>query len=388
MSRIFLDWAASAPPAPDLSELYAKTSLQYYGNPSSLHAEGKAAAQILVQERSRLAAALQVNPKNLVFTSGGTEASQIPILSLLAGSNGQSGQNGTILVSAIEHPAVYNQCFMMQKFGFKVRQLSVDSDGRLDLESFGKQLDPKVRLIAVMAVNNETGTIQAVDKISQLIGEHYGNRRPIFLCDTVQAIGKIPIDLPASGIDVCTISGHKLGAVRGCGALVSTVPFKALAVGGEQENSVRPGTENLAGIQSLAMACERSIMAQPGRAAHCMQLTNTLIEGIRQIDGAKIIPESRTIDDIRFSPFIISLAFPGLSGETMVRLLDDAGIAASTGSACSSRGKQRRILQAMGLPEPTALGTIRISIGHRTTNDEIQRFLEVAEQCFHRFKVG
>jgi cysteine desulfurase len=385
MSRIYLDWAASAPPSPDMARLYAETSLSCFGNPSSQHCEGKAAAETLKSERDRLAKALGMKAGQITFTSGGTEACQIPLLGLLSG---QPSANRTILVSAIEHAAVYNQCRKLEQCGYIVKELPVEPSGIIRLDYLEKNLDDTVCLVAIMAVNNETGVIQPIEKIRQLLLARYGKKRPLFLCDTVQAIGKIPLQLRDSGIDACTISGHKLGAVRGCGALILAKPVGVMASGGNQEQGIRAGTENLAGNQNLARAVETAISSIAERNSQATELMAMLIDGLRSIDHVLVIPENRQARDPIYSPFIVSAAFPGLAGETMVRILDDAGIAVSTGSACSAGIKNRRVLSAMGISDTIAFCTIRLSLGQSISVADIQTFLAAVKTSYQTYRVS
>ncbi|HAW85782.1 MAG: hypothetical protein A2087_10540 [Spirochaetes bacterium GWD1_61_31] len=385
MANIYLDWAASAPPDPAIVQQAAVTSQALYGNPSSQHQPARQAAAVVAAARTSLAQALACPASNLYFTSGGTEAAQLPLLSLLRGKHGSVK---SVLVSAIEHPAVHKQCQILADLGVPMIELPVDNDGIIRLDSVADRLGQGAGLLAVMAVNNETGAIQPVAELAQLVGQLPPGRKPFFLCDSVQAIGKIRFEPARLGVDACTISGHKLGAIRGSGVLYLSRPIQTLTAGGEQESGLRPGTENTAGIEALATAVAQSVARLPTTRVVAEGLMQRLIEGLRRISGARINPESREAIDRRFSSYILNAAFPGLAGETMVRLLDADGIFINTGSACSSSRKERRVLAAMGLADDIATASVRLSIGHSTTAAEIDTVLDRLETHYRRFRLG
>ncbi|MBU0956274.1 MAG: aminotransferase class V-fold PLP-dependent enzyme [Spirochaetes bacterium] len=382
MSRIYLDWAASAPATEAALDSFTRIAATNYGNPSSLHYEGKAAAALLSAARSAVASSLGISQNRVYFTSGGTESCQIPLLSLL---RKQHSEKTTILVSAIEHPAIFNQCTVLAEAGFTVKTIPTTSIGRVEAEKLARLLDTSVALVAIMAVNNETGIIQDMDTIAEVIKNSAG-RKPFILCDTVQTAGKIPLNFDLDWIDAYTLSSHKLGGLRGAGALILRKPLQVLALGGGQEQGLRSGTENIAAIQALAVALAESMQQLPQNHAAAAALMGQLISGLRSIPGVCILPEERGAKDERFSPYIVSAAFPGLVGETFLRILDDHGIAVSTGSACSGSGKKRRVLQAMQVPVAQAQSSIRISIGSSTSPAEIDRFLEIAQAQYQRYR--
>lgn len=232
-------------------------------------------------------------------------------------------------------------------------------------------------MVAVMHVNNETGAIQPIAEIARKLRTHgqATGKRIHFHCDEVQALGKIPINCTELDIDSASFSAHKIGGLRGIGALYSRNPLPVIFRGGGQENGIRPGTENLPGIWSMAEAVARALSKIEERSEHCRKLRQQLVEGVTAIGGAQLIPAEAT-NSLQFSPYILSVAFPPLPGEVLVRIMSDAGFAISTGSACSSKGqKERRILVNMGLTEESARSAVRISIGAGTTEDELQRFV-------------
>lgn len=238
-----------------------------------------------------------------------------------------------------------------------------------------------------MTVNNETGAIQPISEVVKAVERaSKGGRKPFFHTDAVQALGKIPFKPVASGVDSAAFSAHKLGGPRGIGALYLTRPLEVLASGGGQENGIRAGTHNLAGAESLAKAAVRSMELLESAQELARNLEAKIINGITAIPGATIIPASRKPGDLRYSPFIICASFPGLGGETMMRVLDDQGIAVSTGSACSSGTHERRILNAMGIDHDLSFSSIRISTGRHSTEKDIEAFLDQANSLYVRYK--
>ncbi len=379
---IYLDWAASAPPEPDALREAMTVSEEIFANPSSPHAAGQRAAQRLTQARARFARSLGVDAAEIVFTSGGTEANTSLLLSLLDRHRlgGVEKQKARIVTTAIEHASIYEQARGLQGHGIASTTVPPGPDGRVDPQAIVSVLDDDTVLVSVMLVNNETGAIQDVADMVRLVREHSlrRGRRILFHTDAVQAMGKIPFSLRALGVDAATVSAHKFGGPRGVGALYvrsgSAPGF--LPLGGGQESGRRPGTENLPGICAMAVAAEKRVSQARPEALAARELMGALIEGIRRIRGAWIFPSTRETHDERFSPWILCAGFPPLPGEVVVRVLDSRGFCVATGSACSSKKKDRaRVSESMGLPAETALSVVRISIGHSTTRGDIDGVL-------------
>jgi cysteine desulfurase len=382
MPAIYLDWAASAPPLPDLLRGYATTSLEVYANTSSRHAAGKQAGTILEASRSLLAQVLACRPDQLSFTSGGTESDHLPLLACLLKKEKRS-----IVISAIEHSAIDEQANTLASLGIEVRKVRPDGDGFIDPAVLAEAVSSDTVLVSVMTVNNETGAIQPIAELVKAVSQAAkGGRKPFFHTDAVQALGKIPFSPSVLGVDGAAFSAHKLGGPRGIGALYLSKPLKVLASGGGQENGIRAGTHNLAGAEALAKAAERSQMEYEQAYRLARLLEARLIAGIASIPGATMIPASRKAGDPRYSPYIFCVSFPGLGGETMMRVLDDEGIAVSTGSACSSGRQERRILQAMGVDQDVSFSSIRVSTGRNSTVEDIDSFLEQASSLYFRYK--
>jgi cysteine desulfurase len=288
------------------------------------------------------------------------------------------------LYSAVEHPSVRQNCLILEKLGFSPTSLEVEKDGRIGARHLLRALEknPDTRLAAIMAVNNETGALMDMEGLSKILRAKDG--APIhFHSDLVQAVGKIPLNIKAWDLDSASFSAHKLGGPRGIGLLYLKKPLEVLYSGGEQERGIRPGTENTAGAMALAACLER--YASPDvvklEQEKAKERWVHLIKGLKKNPRALFIPEDRTEEDPRFSPWILQLRFRDVPGEVMVRALDSEGFAVSTGSACSSSSPDRPVLSAMGLDEHARLEGIRISQGWSTTLEDITALLEGIEKA-------
>ncbi|MFH2114276.1 MAG: cysteine desulfurase family protein [Spirochaetota bacterium] len=382
MPSIYLDWAASAPPWPDLLRACTTTAQEHFANTSSKHAPGIQAGKALEASRSLLATALDCPKDRVSFTSGGTESDHITLLACLLKRGSRS-----IVISDIEHSAIDEQANILASLGIEVRRVRPDRDGFVDPATIADAVSKDTVLVSVMTVNNETGAIQPIAELVQAVADaSTGHRKPFFHTDAVQALGKIPFSPASLGVDGAAFSAHKLGGPRGIGALYLSSPLKVLASGGGQENGIRAGTHNLAGAEALANAAIRAC-SDSGKTQELARLLEArLIEGISSIPGAMMVPATRKAGDPRYSPFILCMSFPGLGGETMMRVLDDAGIAVSTGSACSSGKHERRILNSMGVDQAVSFSSIRVSTGRNSTVEDIETFLDKAGSLYARYK--
>lgn len=370
--RYYFDWAATAPPDPPLSAVVP------FGNPSSLHSEGRAAREALEEARSRCAEVLGVQAKNLYFTSGGTESNSIVLHSTLLRNS-----PGGMLVSAVEHPSVVENAAVLERLGKKPGLIPVENDGRVTEASLEKALGKNglPRLAAIMAVNNETGAAMDIPALVRLLRSRQKN--PVHVhCDMVQALGKIPVDIGGWDIDSAAISAHKLGGPRGAGLLYLRKNIPTLYAGGGQEGGIRPGTENVAGALALAASLERRCKAETVKAEFQAAALRwqELITALKSLERCTLIPQDRLPEDSRFSPWILQAAFRGIPGEVMVRALDDKGFAVSTGSACSSRSRERPVLAAMGVDEETAFQGIRFSQGWSTRAADIAELIRAVRE--------
>jgi len=411
--RVYFDWAASSP--------YQEVSGDVpYGNPSSQHSEGRSAKQLLEDARNRCAAVLNVPPKTLYFTSGGTESNSIALF-----SNLMRPGKGRVISSLTEHASVRGGIETLEKMGKLTGFIPVDSAGRVTAESFSKTLEKygDVRFAAIMSVNNETGAVTDIASIRDVINQKGENSRlPIHLhCDLVQAAGKIPLNITDLEIDSASISAHKIGGPRGIGLLYLRKPLEVFYSGGGQENGIRGGTENTRGAIALADCLEKYAMSAVSNELGFIDAQSKitrehfftvqdyyslakkrwekLISALNEIKRCTIIPAERAKDNASlkhqvsaltgfydndgfngFSPYILQVAFNDIPGEVMARALDDLGIAVSTGSACSASSPERPVLAAMGINEKLRIEGIRISQGQSTTDREIDLLLDAIRE--------
>ena len=377
-ARTYLDWAATA--IPDVAAGSSEWNGTIYGNPSSSHTEGRLAREALESARKRCALVLGVPAERLYFTSGGTESNALVLHSLL-----RRKWKGRLLYSAIEHPSVRENCFVLEKLGVPAGVIGVEKDGRVTPGTLERTFEknPDARFAAVMAVNNETGALMDIEALVSLVRSRETKAPIHFHCDLVQALGKVPIDISAWDLDSASFSAHKLGGPRGIGLLYLKKKLEPLCSGGEQEGGMRPGTENTQGALALAYLLERranpEIVRAEGEKAGAR--FGYLIGKLKKIKRSSLIPEDRQEEDARFSPWILQLRFRDVPGAVMVRALDDLGIAVSTGSACSSSSPDRPVLAAMGLDEPARLEGIRISQGWSTDFKDIDALLDGIEKA-------
>jgi cysteine desulfurase len=298
-----------------------------------------------------------------------------------------------VVTTEIEHAAVYEEAHLLKALGLDVSFVKPEPDGCVDPQKIAAAVEKDTALVAVMAVNNETGAVQPIADIAKAIAEAavaFGRKSPRFHVDAVQALGKIAFDPQAAGVSSAAFSAHKIRGPRSVGALwvADCAPIEPLALGGGQETGLRPGTESIQGAWAFAQAAEAAATSFDARIALARELEAHLISGLGSIPGVYALPAGRIAGDPRYSPLILSIAFPGLSGEVLVRALSDAGVAVSTGSACSANAKRagRRVIEAMGVAPPLALSAIRVSTGDLTTCAEIDIFLEAASDAYRRLK--
>ena len=357
--RVYLDHAASSPmPA---SVLAAVTeAMGRRGNPSSLHASGRDARRWLEQARESVAADLGARPGEVVFCSGGTEANNLALL-------GAAGTDGEVLVSAVEHPSVAEAHRLL---GARARVLEVDASGRVDPATVGSAIGPATRLVSVMWVNNETGVVQPVPQIAAAAR----TAGVLAHSDAVQAVGHLPVGFAASGLDLLSLSGHKLGAPVGIGALLVRrgVTLAAPGFGGGQEAKLRSGTVPVALAVGLAAALREATARLADEAVRLAGLGRRLAAGLTGLPGATVNTTAPA------SPAIVHVSFDGVRADDLLLLLDAAGIDCSTGSACTAGVHQpSEVLLAMGRSLAEASGSLRFSFGPSTTDAEIDRVLAV-----------
>ena len=384
---VYLDHAATAPLRP--SALAAVTEqLARGGNPSSLHRPGRAARAVVEQAREQVAAAIGADPVEVVLTSGGTEADNLAVQGLYRHRRAADPRRRRVLVSSVEHAAVAETAeWLAAHEGAEAVWLPVDAHGRVEPEAVREELarDPgAVALLTVMWANNEVGTVQPVAELAALAGE-FGVP---FHCDAVQAFGSLPVDAHLPGLTTLAVSAHKLGGPVGAGALVvgRTVGLEPVQHGGGQERKVRSGTLDAAAIAGFGVAAHEAQAEREDESARLAALRDRLVDGVRRaVPGAVLRgPEDREHAGTRL-PGNAHFTFPGCEGDSLLFLLDGAGIASSTGSACHAGvPRPSSVLLAMGLDETTARGAQRFSLGRTSTAEDVDALLAVLPEVHER----
>ncbi|NTU22533.1 cysteine desulfurase [Brevibacillus sp. HB1.2] len=370
---IYLDNSATTRPHPQVIETVRRAMESYYGNPSSLHQKGVEAENVLKQARKVAAQYLGCKESEVIFTSGGTESNNTAIKGI-AFQYQNRGKH--IITTQVEHPAVYDVCKQLEGLGFTVTYLPVDREGRVSVEAVQKAMRPDTILVSVMHVNNELGTIQPILEIGQWLKQF---PKVLFHVDAVQGIGKVPLRIKDSGIDLLSVSAHKFYGPRGVGILYKRegLIIHPLMMGGGQEGGVRSGTENLPAIAGMAKAIR--ILEELGSVEmiRLQQLNQQLRQGIATIEGCIVnTAEANT------APHIMNLSVPGVKAEVLLHALEEKGFLISTKSACSSKvNEPSRVLTAIGIERDCALSSLRVSLGRENTAEDIQQFLKALEEC-------
>lgn len=369
-TEIYLDNAATTKPHPAVVEAVTRALVTDYGNPSSLHGKGVAAERLLTSARDAVARTLGVDLEAIVFTSGGTEANNLAIHGTLAHARGRH-----VVTTTVEHSSVGTPLQTLAERGWSVTALPVDRSGRVSLSELQKALRSDTALVSVMAVNNELGTIQPIEEIGRVVRQHNANGgRAVFHVDAVQAWGKIPLHPVAWGVDLMSLSAHKIHGPKGVGVLYLRrgVQLAPRQVGGEQEGGVRPGTENAPGIAGLGAAAQLLSGAVEANARVC-ELSDRLRTGIESISDARVNTDPKTS-----VPHILSATFRGVRGEMLLHRLAQDGVLVSTGSACHSHSvTPSHVLLAIGLLDADAKSTVRFSLSRLTTKSEIDATIHV-----------
>ncbi len=379
MKRVYLDYAATAPLLPEIAEEMHRVGMEQFGNPSSLHQEGKEARKLIEAARQRCADSLYTEADSLIFTSGGTESNALPLSSLL-----NLQRRGRVCIPEIEHPAVWEFTRTFRHFGFELVTLRPDSRGIVTAEEVEDALTPDTIAVALMAVNNETGAIQPVQEAVRRVRkfERDTNADIRIHCDAVQGLGKIPLHPAESGVDSMAFSAHKLGGPKGIGLLFLQRAPSVLSPAGGQEHGLRGGTENVASAHALSLAVERGVRLQQEEAARVRTLKHSTAKRLAEIEGVRLLPEALLEEQDMFSPFILSFTVAPVPGEVFVRVMNDRGFALSTGSACSaqSRKKQHRVMRSMGVSEDEAAGVVRVSYGPDIEEDQLSSFCDTVQK--------
>lgn len=367
----YLDHAATTPMLPEAVRVLTE-QLARPGNPSSLHAAGRAARRVVEEARETAAAALGARPSEVVWTSGGTEADNLAVKGLFWARRTHDPSRRRILVSAVEHHAVLDPAFWMAEHaGAELVLLPVDADGVVDVAALREELEengPQAALLSVMWANNEVGALQPLDDVVALARRH---GVPVH-ADAVQAVGQVPVDFAASGLDAMTVSGHKVGGPGGVGALLARRGLDLTPVlhGGGQERGVRSGTLAAPLLASFAAALDEAVRERPAHAARVGALRDRLVAGVRAAVPDAVL--RGPADTARRLPANAHFTFPGCEGDSLLYLLDSAGVEASTGSACQAGvPRPSHVLLAMGVDEDDARGALRFTLGHTSTEADV-----------------
>lgn len=379
-ARVYLDHNATSPLRLEAREVMLPWLGAAFGNPSSVHLEGRAARRAFEAARASLGAAFGARAVDVVLTAGATEANNQALKGLAFGP--AAAERRRLVVSAVEHPSVLEPArWLQQTFGFELVSVPVDRLGRLDWRTLESSVDDQTLVVSIIAANNETGTIHPVPEIAELCHGHGA----LLHVDATQALGRIAVDRDAWGADLLTASSHKVGGPRGAGALVlSSAARRVLAPllhGGHQERNRRGGTEDVAAVVGFAAAASCAVAEQPGEAARLADLRDALWHGLKTA-----VPDAvRHGDPERVLPNTLNVSFPGADGETLLIGLDLDGVAASSGSACTAGSLEpSHVLLAMGVPDELARGAVRFSLGPSSHVDAIDRVLALVPRLVER----
>ncbi len=380
---VYLDNSSTTRPYDQVAETMIKVLSDDFGNPSSLHTLGMTAEKYVKSARKSVASALGVKDDEIYFTSGGTESDNT---ALFGAASARRRGHGRIITTAVEHPAVLEAARRLEREGWKVEYIGVDRNCRPDMEALKSAIDEDVALISVMTVNNETGTIMPVGEIAD-IKEKFNREHGtdiLFHTDAVQALGKTGI--PTAGVDMISVSGHKVHGPKGTGALfirrgLTVPPFM---YGGGQEKNMRSGTENTPGIAGFGKACDIFTSEWEKRVRSMRESRQRLLEGLTSEIGDLVINSPLGEDAC---PSVLNVSFIGVRGEVLLHTLEQDGIFVSTGSACSSNKKgQSHVLKAMGLSDREIEGAVRFSFSEFNTKEEMDYVTEKTKQAVARFR--
>jgi len=379
VERVYFDHSATTPVRPEVAEAMHKSLTEVFGNPTSMHYFGKLAREAVEEARTQVAQSIGAQANEIVFTSGGTESDNMAVHGV-AMINKNRGNH--IITSAVEHHAVLNTVKALGKQGFTITILPVDKYGLVAVEDLASAITDKTILVSLMHANNEMGTIQPIKELAAVAK----SKGITFHTDAVQSMGKIPVDVNELGVDLLTISGHKIYAPKGIGALYIRKGVRwrqSLMHGGAQEKLRRAGTENVPGIVALGKACELAVRDLDSEPAYLMGIRDKLIKAVLDsIPNTSLTghPEKRL-------PNHASFTFEFIEGESMLLSLDMKGFAASSGSACTSGSLEpSHVLLAMGIPHELAHGSIRITLGRDNKPEDVDKFMAVMPAIVERLR--
>jgi len=373
-----MDHSATTPVAAEVLEAMLPYFSQRFGNASSLHGFGREAKEALEESRQRVARLLNAHPREIVFTSGGTESDNLALRGI-AYKNRNSGRH--IITSQIEHPAILETCHSLEREGFSVTYLPVNREGLIELSELERAIRPDTILISIMHANNEVGTIQPLEEVGRLAAD-----RDIYLhTDAVQTVGKIPVDVEAMGADLLSLSAHKLYGPKGVGALYIRrgTKMQSLSTGGGHERNLRSGTENVAGIVGLARAADLAGEEMAAEGQRLSQLRDRLADLV--LGRVKDAWVNGSME--KRLPGSLNFGFSYVEGESLLLYLDSKGIAVSTGSACSSHKLEpSHVLLALGLKPEECHGSLRITMGRSNNQEQVDYVAECIAEAVERFR--
>ena len=374
---IYLDNAASTQIHNDVLDSMLPYLKEQYGNPSSIHRHGRLSKKAIEKARKQIASLINADPSEILITSGGTESNNTALVGVT-----MKNPNGHLITSSIEHDAILEPCKKLTKTGFVVDYLPVDSFGVIDLSNLKNHISENTNLVSIMFGNNEIGTIQPISKIAKICHDH----KVLFHTDAIQAVGKIPIDVKKLGVDLLSISSHKLYGPKGVGALFikNGIDIDPIILGGGQEHGLRSGTENVTNIVGFGKACEIAKNNLQDNISYVKHLRDFLIRSvINEIPKVTLNghPEFRLPNNAHFT-------FLGVNGEDLIIKLDEYGIAASTGSACSvNTQKASHVLESLNFSYEQITGSLRLTIGIFNNQKEIEQAVDILKKTVHELRL-
>lgn len=378
MRRVYLDHSATTPVHPRVLAAVVRYMAADFGNASSIHSFGQVARKAMERARSQVADLIgAADPREIIFTSGGTEADNLAIIGV---ARAMKDRGNHIITSAVEHHAVLHTCEALEKEGLRVTAVGVDEDGTVDPDEVREAMAEDTILISIMLANNEVGTFQPVADVARTARER---GIPVHT-DAVQAVGQMPVDVDELGVDLLSMSGHKIYGPKGVGALYIRrgTRIRPMEYGGHHERSLRPGTENVAGMVGLGEAARLAAEELSHRKGHLTRLRDRLINGLLRMEGVHLNghPHERL-------PNNVNVSIEAVEGEAMLLNLDAQGIAASSGSACTSGSLEAsHVLLAMGMKHELAHGSLRMTLGRDNTQEDIDYVLEVLPGIVHKLR--
>lgn len=366
----YLDNGATTKVLDSVKDIMVKVLSEDYGNPSSMHQKGVDAEKYIIEARNIIADNLKAEPKEIIFTSGGTESNNMALVGA-AMANKRSGDH--IITTRIEHPSVHNPLSFLEEMGFRISYLPVDGYGKVDIDALLNEISEDTIIVSIMYVNNEIGSVQDITQISKLLKEK--NPKILLHVDAIQAYGKYRIYPKRMGIDLLSISGHKIHGPKGIGALYirDKVKLKPILFGGGQQKGMRSGTENVPGIAGLGAAVKEIYTEHENKIKRLYELKKAFILGVNEIEDVTVNGITDNAEFIDTAPHIISVSFAGIRSEVLLHTLEEKKIYVSAGSACASNHPQLSgTLKAIGVKNDLLDSTIRFSFSVNTTMDEIE----------------